>query len=344
MGGSMTHRLAINFADGKTVFASARPGELLLDAAMRHGISLPVDCREGVCGTCRGRCDSGSYAMDYVDEETLSESDLAARAVLACQTRVTSDAAFSFDIPSRLCQVAAEAPRRAVVTGVERVSAETVILSVQVAGPQLDFLPGQYARLSAPGWTQTRAYSFANRPNAENRLQFLIRLLPGGLMGRFLTDECRPGVELSLEAPFGSFFLRQVERPLVLAAGGTGLAAFLGMLEEMAESTQPLPPIRLYYGVNRVEDLCARDQLEALREKLADFDFVTVITQPPESYAGLSGYVADHFDPGFFADRPADIYVCGPPPMVDSVRGWLDRHAHPDHKLYFEKFLASGVG
>ncbi|MBF3226056.1 anthranilate 1,2-dioxygenase electron transfer component AntC, partial [Pseudomonas aeruginosa] len=93
---------------------------------------------------------------------------------------------------------------------------------------QLDFLPGQYARLQVPGSDCRRAYSFANRPNPQNHLQFLIRLLPGGAMSDYLRQGCRVGDEIRFEAPLGTFYLRQVERPLLLVAGGTGLSAFLG--------------------------------------------------------------------------------------------------------------------
>ncbi|WP_288476507.1 2Fe-2S iron-sulfur cluster-binding protein, partial [uncultured Pseudomonas sp.] len=85
----MSHNVALSFADGKTLFIAVKPNELLLDAALRQGISLPLDCREGVCGTCQGRCEAGAYSQDYVDEEALSERDLAQRKMLACQTRVT---------------------------------------------------------------------------------------------------------------------------------------------------------------------------------------------------------------------------------------------------------------
>ncbi|MDC4173557.1 2Fe-2S iron-sulfur cluster binding domain-containing protein, partial [Acinetobacter baumannii] len=99
----MGHSVALNFADGKTFFISVNNDELLLDAAVRQGINLPLDCREGVCGTCQGQCETGIYEQEYVDEDALSERDLAERKMLACQTRVKSDAAFYFDHDSAIC-------------------------------------------------------------------------------------------------------------------------------------------------------------------------------------------------------------------------------------------------
>src|SRR5690606_15327780 len=94
---SMGHSAALNFADGKTFFIDVQDHELLLDAAVRQGITLPLDCREGVCATCQGQCDSGQYEQDYVDEDALTEQDLKDRKILACQTRLKSNATFYLD-------------------------------------------------------------------------------------------------------------------------------------------------------------------------------------------------------------------------------------------------------
>lgn len=82
----MNHKVAFSFADGKTLFFPVQANEILLDAALRNGINIPLDCREGVCGTCQGRCDSGDYSQDYVDEEALCAQDLLQRKMLSCQT------------------------------------------------------------------------------------------------------------------------------------------------------------------------------------------------------------------------------------------------------------------
>lgn len=191
----MGHSVALNFADGKTFFISVNNDELLLDAAVRQGINLPLDCREGVCGTCQGQCETGIYEQEYVDEDALSERDLAERKMLACQTRVKSDAAFYFDHDSAICNAGDTLKIETKVTAVELVSETTAILHLDASShtEQLQFLPGQYARLQIPDTEDWRSYSFANRPNATNQLQFLIRLLPDGVMSNYLRDRCQVG-------------------------------------------------------------------------------------------------------------------------------------------------------
>ena len=141
----MNHKVAFSFADGKTLFFPVQANEILLDAALRNGIKIPLDCREGVCGTCQGRCESGDYSQDYVDEEALSSLDLQQRKMLTCQTRVKSDAAFYFDFASSLCNAAGPGQLSGTVSQVTQVSASTAILHLALDpdAPLLDFLPGQ---------------------------------------------------------------------------------------------------------------------------------------------------------------------------------------------------------
>jgi anthranilate 1,2-dioxygenase reductase component len=336
----MSHKVAFSFADGKTVFFETRTGELLLDAALRNGVNIPLDCREGVCGTCQGRCESGSYTQDYVDEDTLSTDDLAARKILSCQTRVQSDASFYFDFDSSLCNAAGVALVSGQVTAVKQVSETTAILHVDASAHpgRLDFLPGQYARLKVPDAGVWRSYSFANRPDAGNQLQFLIRLLPDGAMSNYMRERCQPGQTIEFEAPLGAFYLREVERPLVMVAGGTGLSAFLGMLDDLAHKGGCGQPVRLYYGVTNARDLCELDRLKAYEERIADFACEIVVMNPAEGWQGKTGLIPEHFDRAFLEANPFDMYVCGPPPMVEAIKTWLAGERMDDHRLYYEKF------
>lgn len=66
----MTFNIALNFEDGVTRFIQCNAGEKVLDAAYRQKVNLPMDCSDGVCGTCKCHCASGEYDLgeDYLDE------------------------------------------------------------------------------------------------------------------------------------------------------------------------------------------------------------------------------------------------------------------------------------
>ena len=335
----MTHKVAFSFADGKTLFFPVGANEILLDAALRNGIKIPLDCREGVCGTCQGRCESGNYTQDYVDDEALSSLDLQQRKMLSCQTRVQSDATFYFDFDSSLCNASGPVQVRGKVSDVQQVSTSTAILQVQLEQP-LDFLPGQYARLAVPGTDSWRSYSFANRPG--NQLQFLVRLLPDGVMSNYLRERCQVGDQMLLEAPLGAFYLRHVTQPLVLVAGGTGLSALLGMLDELA-ANGCAQPVHLYYGVRGAEDLCEAARIQDYAGKIPGFRYTEVLSEPSDDWSGKRGYLTEHFDLAELRDRSADMYLCGPPPMVESIQQWLADQALDGVQLYYEKFTQSNI-
>ncbi|AZF01908.1 benzoate dioxygenase, ferredoxin reductase component [Pseudomonas orientalis] len=335
----MNHKVAFSFADGKTLFFPMGADEILLDAALRNGIKIPLDCREGVCGTCQGRCESGAYTQDYVDEEALSSLDLQQRKMLSCQTRVQSDATFYFDFDSSLCNAPGPMQVRGTVSDMKLMSASTAILQLQVDAP-LDFLPGQYARLSVPDTDSWRSYSFASLPG--NRLQFLVRLLPDGVMSNYLRERCQVGDEVLMEAPLGAFYLRHVTQPLVLVAGGTGLSALLGMLDQLAAGGCE-HPVHLYYGVRGAEDLCETARIRSYASKIADFRYTEVLSDASPEWTGKRGYLTEHFDLARLRDRSVDMYVCGPPPMVESIQQWLADQALDGVQLYYEKFTQSNI-
>ena len=337
------YKVALNFADGKTLFCPILPNELLLDAALKSGIKIPLDCREGVCATCQGRCESGSYTQDYVDEEALSEQDLAERRILSCQTRVQSDASFYFDFDSSLCNSEGTTEVVTTVKEVVHVSASTAILKVTVEDhTSLDYLPGQYARLKIPGTDHCRSYSFACAPGTPT-LEFLVRLLPDGVMSNYLRDRCRPGDIIAMEAPLGAFYLRHIDRPVVMMAGGTGLSAFLGMLDQLANKGGAGFAIHLYYGVRTEKDLCELQRLAAYTRTLEGFEFTPVLSEPHPDWQGKRGFITDHLALYETSDTPFDMYICGPPPMVDSIKQWHHKSGQTSARIYLEKFTQSNT-
>ena len=89
-----------------------------------------------------------------------------------------------------------------------------------------------------PGTDQRRSYSFSSPPGAET-LSFPVRNVPRGVMSTYLREKAVPGTLVELIGPAGSFYLREIKRPLLFLAGGTGLAPFLSMLGK-----SPRPGVR----------------------------------------------------------------------------------------------------
>lgn len=204
----------------------------------------------------------------------------------------------------------------------------------------LHFLPGQYVNVQVPGTDQSRAYSFSSMVNADaESVSFLIRAVPNGLMSSYMTGQAQVGDKLTLRGPFGSFYLRDVTRPVLMLAGGTGLAPFLAMLEKV-QAEGCAQPIHLIYGVNTDTDLVELDKLEAFAEAIDGFSFSACVADETASWP-QKGYVTHHMEPGHLNDGDVDIYLCGPPPMVEAVNQYMQQKGIAPAHFYYEKFSAS---
>lgn len=336
-----TYKIALNFEDGVTRFIDCDAGEKVLDAAFRSKINLPMDCSDGVCGTCKCQAESGHYDLgdDYI-EDALTADEAAAGFVLTCQMRPTSDCAIAVPTTSTACKTAHQR-FEATVAAITPYGEAAVGLELEIApgaaAPQ--FLPGQYVTIDVPGSGLTRAYSFMTAPG-ERRIGFLIKKISGGVMGTWLT-RAQPGDRLTLNGPLGSFYLRSGDAPLLFLAGGTGLAPFLSMLEVLAGEASKRR-IRLVYGVTRDEDLVLVETLERFKERLTGFDFTTVVADAASGHP-QKGWVTQHLPEDVVTDARTEVYLCGPPPMVEAVRNHFDAAGVTPARFTFEKFTPNAA-
>ncbi len=330
----MTHyRIALNFEDGVTRFVECGADEKVLDAAFRNRINLPMDCSDGVCGTCKCRAESGAYDLgdEYIDD-ALTQDEAEGGLVLTCQMVPKSDCVIAVPMPSTACKTGTAR----FVASVSEVKPfgdaayELVLDAPEAPG----FLPGQYVNIGVPGSAEHRSYSFSSSPG-DKRMSFLIKHVHGGLMSTWLGD-ARPGEPLEITGPLGIFYLRAVVRPVLLLAGGTGLAPFLSMLEVLAQAGAS-QPVHLIYGVTRDQDLVMVDRLEAYAERIPGFTFTTCVADPATEHP-RQGYVTQHLPPEALHGGDVDVYLCGPPPMVDAVGNHFKAAAIEPASFHYEKF------
>ncbi|RKG33677.1 benzoate 1,2-dioxygenase electron transfer component BenC [Acinetobacter rongchengensis] len=335
------HNVALQFEDGVTRFISVAQDETLSDAAYRQKINIPLDCRDGACGTCRAFCESGSYDMpeeNYI-EDALTPEEAEQGYILACQCKPTSDAVFKIAASSEVCKTEIH-QFQGTLSRVENLSDSTITFDIQLdeGQPDINFLAGQYVNVGIPGTTETRSYSFSSKPG--NRLTgFVVRNVPNGKMSEFLSKNVKAGDKMTFTGPFGSFYLRDVTRPVLMLAGGTGIAPFMSMLQVLEEKHSE-QPIRLVFGVTNDFDLVAIEKLNELQEKHAWFEYRTVVAHA-DSQHERKGYVTSHIENDWLNQGDVDIYLCGPVPMVEAVRGWLDTEGIKPKNFLFEKFSAN---
>lgn len=334
------HRLTLVFEDGRSVAIDARPAETVYSAALRQKVRLETDCLEGACASCKAHCTQGEYELLDYSEEALSDQEKSDGYVLTCRMRARSDCSIEF--PYESAAALAKKPAGAFaakVTSVERVCSAVVRLDLATQAA-VGFLPGQYVHLNVPGSGAQRSYSFANPPGDALNHRFYVKLIEGGAMSRWVAEQAGTDDEILMNGPFGHFYLRQPRRPVLMLAGGTGLAPMLSMLEQLAANGQTDQPVRLLYGANTAPEFFGLAQLESLRARGLRLELECVALEGGAGWSGATGHVTAHLRPEHVAGG-CDAYLCGPPPMIDAARAWLKAQGVADSAIHAERFIAS---
>lgn len=330
-------KVALNFEDGITRFVETTGYETIAEAAYREGINIPLDCADGACGTCKCFARSGTFdAGDYI-EEALTDDEAAQGYALACQVRPETDMVVDILASSAVCRVEATA-YETVITELTFLSSEIVKLGLKIEDrSKIAFLPGQYANILVPGSSETRSYSFSS-PSGSDEMEFIIRLLPQGLMSDYLR-KAKVGDNIQLTGPLGSFYSREITRPTLFFAGGTGIAPFIAMFEQLQQ--EPCDPrIQLFYGATTAENVVELDRIAMY----SNFDVETracISNEASEKFA--QGFVTQWINKDILPEESYDIYICGPNAMVDAVKKSLEEQEIKYENFYTEKFIPTGL-
>jgi benzoate/toluate 1,2-dioxygenase reductase component len=337
----MSYQIALTFEDGVTRFIENRDNETVAEASYRSRINIPLDCRDGVCGTCKSFCESGEYELgEYVEDEAMTAEEESEGYVLTCQMTPTSDCVVQIPTTSDVAKVGVSS-HTGVVASIDHLSDTSTEFRVRLDDRSaLGFLPGQYVNLQVPGTDQTRSYSFSSGPRADEA-GFLLRNTPTGALPTYLRERAKEGDRIEFQGPLGSFYLRPVQRPVLFLAGGTGLAPFLSMLDKLSQEGSS-HPVHLIFGVTNDPDLVKMDELEDYAKRLPFFSFACCVAEESSSYPN-KGYVTRYIEPEHLNGGDVDVYLCGPPPMVDAVRSFLTAQSVAPTNFYFEKFSGSGL-
>jgi CDP-4-dehydro-6-deoxyglucose reductase len=311
------------------------PGQTLLEAAIAQRIGLPYGCRDGKCGSCTAQLLAGR--VSYPSGKTEALSGQPDDACLTCQAVPQSDIRLRVaeletvaDIEVRIlpCRVAEKT----------QLNHDVVRLRLKLPETQrLQFLAGQYLEfILADG--RKRAFSIANAPHDDALMELHVRRVPGGEFTDYIFDELKEKTVLRIQGPLGSFVLReQSERPMLFVGGGTGFAPIKGLLEH-AFHMGIERPMTLYWGVRAERDLYLPELPARWAAEHANFRFTPVLSQPDPSWDGRRGYVheavlEDHPNIGDY-----DVYMSGPPVMVEAGRAAFEaRGLSPDH-LFSDAF------
>lgn len=282
------------------------PGETVLEALLRAGVSAPHSCRAGNCQSCMHRAIDGAPPPE--SQSGLTDAQKAMGYFLPCVCRPT--APLTIVRPENL-----GASLEAVVRAIDPLSDDIVRLRIEADG--FDYRPGQFLELSA-GDELKRHYSLASHPEEDPFLEMHIRLHQDGRMSRHLAENLQAGDRVHIAGPSGSCFYEGVEpdQPMLLIGAGTGLAPIYGVLRDALRRGHR-GPIRLYHGARSRPGLYLSEELQTLSTARQNVDYRPCAFDPLAPHGGDVAATALDAEQSVSA---AAIFLCGGENLVKRLK------------------------
>ena len=313
--------------------------EPILQAALDAGFNLPYGCRNGACGTCKGKVLEGHVDFGIAQEHALPLAERAGGMALFCCAKPLSDLVLEVkeigaikDIPLKTM------PCR--VQHLEKLADDVMLMTLKLpTNERLQFLAGQYIEFLLKDGKR-RAFSLANAPHDDELLQLHVRLIPGGTFTDHVFHAMHEKEILRFEGPHGSFFLREdSDKPIILLAGGTGFAPIKGIVEH-AIHNKITRPMTLYWGARNRAGLYMNDLPQQWAAAHPHIDYVPVLSDPDaaDDWNGRSGLVHEAVLADFADLSGHQVYACGAPAMIEAAKRDFTARGLPDGEFYADIF------
>jgi CDP-4-dehydro-6-deoxyglucose reductase, E3 len=324
---------------------SAERDEPILSAAIRQGVGLPYGCKDGACGSCKCRMLKGRVIHGAHQAKALSEEEEAAGWILTCQAAPQTDVV----VETRAVTGAGEFTVRKLPSRVSSISKPTpdvAILHMQLpASDLLQYHAGQYVEFILRDGSR-RSYSIANAPHTQAQqpsIELHLRHMPGGKFTDHVFGNLKEKDILRMEAPFGSFFLREESnKPMILLASGTGFAPVKAIVEHLQfKSIQR--PTTLYWGCRSKSDLYMHDWAVAAAQQMPHLQYIPVLSEPKsdDAWNGRVGFVHQAVMQDWPDLTGHQVYACGTPVMVESAqRDFQAKCGLPANEFFADSFTS----
>jgi CDP-4-dehydro-6-deoxyglucose reductase, E3 len=321
--------------------------ETILAAGLRQNVIMPYGCKNGACGSCKGKVVEGQIVQGAHQPGALTEFEQTSGGALFCcakpLTNVTIEArvvggAGDFPIKKMPCRVAS----------IDRPASDVAVIRLQLpATDKLQYKAGQYVDILLRDGSR-RSYSMANPPHSSEQLELHVRHMPGGKFTDPVFGAVQPAMKekdiLRFEGAMGTFFLRESSnKPIVMLASGTGFAPIKAMIEHM-KFKSIVRPVTLYWGGRRPADLYMDALAMQWAQEIPGFIYVPVISNATaqDQWSGRTGFV--HL--AVIEDLPDlsgyQVYACGAPVVVDSARkDFVARCQLPEDEFFADSFTSA---
>lgn len=312
--------------------------EAILEAALRQGCNLPYGCRNGACGTCKAEIREGKFAYPAELPEAISRIEHKQGYALLCQARALSD----LTIKARTVETASDIKLRQFpcrVMSCEKLSDDVIRLIMELPKTErLQFLAGQYIDIIMREGKR-RSFSLANPPQQDQLIELHIRHYDGGLFSEYAFKDLKEKTLLRIEGPLGQFTLQNSDRPIIMIAGGTGFAPIKSLVE-YSLAIEDNRQIDIYWGARTKVDLYMHNMAERWSIDHKHINYIPVLSdiEHINGWNGKTGFVHEAVLEDYPDLSGYDVYVCGPPPMVNAVLDSFPKQGLDRERLFSDSF------
>lgn len=343
---TLAERYLLNYGICKIVINGEKTYEVkggnhLLGSLQEHEIFIPSACGgRGSCGLCKVAVLEGGGPLLPTETPYLTQEEIENHIRLSCQVRVRNDV--DILIPEELFSIREYNTK---VTRIKDLTYDIKYISLQLAeGESVDFVAGQYIQLKIPTYGKIkdeiyRAYSVASPQTSKDQIDLIIRRVPNGISTTYIFDYLKEGDTISLNGPYGDFFLRDNDREIIYIAGGSGLAPIKSMLHKMVEEGIDRKATFFFGCVSR-KDLYYVDEMRSFEDKLPNFKFIPALSgpKPEDEWSGEIGLITEVVDRYINDGGNYEAYLCGSQGMIDASIKVLESKGIPQEHIFFDKF------
>ncbi|MBN2625560.1 MAG: 2Fe-2S iron-sulfur cluster binding domain-containing protein [Spirochaetales bacterium] len=329
--------LTINGSKKLTV----KGGRPLLGTLIEEEIFIPSACGgRGSCGLCKLKVESGAGQYLPTELPWISKEEQGENIRLSCQVKVKQDMAIR--IPEELFSVKRYQTK---VESIVDLTHDIKELRMKLLKPDfIDFKAGQFVQIQVPEYKLSdesvfRAYSVSSAPSETGTVELEVRLVPEGICTTWVHEYLKEGQEVTINGPYGDFFLRDTERDIVCIAGGSGNAPIKSIMLDMAEKKNPRK-LTYFYGARTRKDLVLPDEMDRIAQSLVNGKYVPVLSEPSDEddWSGETGFVTETVANFLKSGENTEAYLCGSPGMINACIQVLTDKGVPEELIYYDKF------
>ncbi len=190
------------------------------------------------------------------------------------------------------------------------------------------FRAGQYLNLSvdAAGSRTTRSYSLCGSPDRSWQGEYDItvkRVEDDGFVSKFIQDDWKPGMEISVSAPQGHLYYEPLrdEKKVLALAGGAGITPFVSMACAIRDGCEDFD-LTILYGSRREQEIVYRQKLDEIAAACDKVHVVYVLSD--EEKPGFEhGFLSADLIAKYAAGEKVSLFMCGPQAMYNFLDGEL---------------------